>query len=87
MSIFLNLGVFPFITTKLLLICTPVLIFLVFHNRYSRLLHIHVKRAVRPGLSLPVMLIRTSSRIVKGSKSSSETAQPHKRIGCVSRKL
>jgi hypothetical protein len=43
MEWFVSLGTTPFFTAKFLLTCTPVLIFLVFHNRYSRLLHIQVK--------------------------------------------
>jgi hypothetical protein len=46
MAWFLGLGTTPFFTTKFLLTCTPVLIFLVFHNYYSRLLHIQVKALI-----------------------------------------
>jgi hypothetical protein len=46
MAWFLGLGTTPFFTAKFFLTCMPVLIFLVFHNYYSRLLHIQVKALI-----------------------------------------
>jgi hypothetical protein len=41
MVYFLGLGVGPFMVAKLVLTCSTVLVFLIFHNYYFSLLHIH----------------------------------------------
>ena len=46
MAYFLNFGVWPFMTAKLLLTCASAVILLIFHNRHSRLLRIQVKTLI-----------------------------------------
>jgi hypothetical protein len=66
MAWFVSLGTTPFFTAKILLTCTPVLIFLVFHNYYSRLLHIQVK-ALIPASAAAFLLVLLWQLLLKFS--------------------
>ena len=57
MVYFLNLGVGPFMIAKLILTCSAILIFLVFHNYFFRPLRIHMKVIISTSLTIFAVVI------------------------------